>query len=481
MGLKLRGSNGKCACSNCYMAVEPSAAFCESCGSVFKGELDAMDCPSCETLISAEASVCPICNVRIKEGKKEEAEKNNRKLTSIDLNEGEQEFLSKLLTMKKNNEVMADTDEDIEEREQALKVLRTLATLESEENIEERIRELGEGGKGKEGYEKLRKELLTLGKPFETILERNLMNITLIDKEIAEKNDELKQLKIIKGENIEEKKDRLKLEIEDLQKKKQAMKSYESNIMMLGGAFRRLLGQQQSELFRLESDLKKRVNAFQKEVDMRRKQKEVLRRREEALDKREEELSHRFLDLKSRENEIKVREEKLRKRMDELKAKEEELKIWESEIESSRSLDVTIKSGENSNFNRDKWLKEQKMLQADLFKMKDEMGSIGNNPENLYKTNEELNEAENTLKTREEEIVNLKNQLKELSDVLSERDNEIEKLKTEKPEFVIDEETKKLLKILDDLLEKLPEEVVDKFARSDDYLLYERVLEKYKL
>ncbi len=132
------------------------------------------------------------------------------------------------------------------------------------------------------------------------------------------------------------------------------------------------------------------------------------------------------------------------------------------------------------NFNKDIWLKEQKRLQADLFKVRDKViepgdGSIDTNFMN------DLRNMEDNLKEREKELGNLNNKLKELNAVIIEKDREIEKLKGGELEFALDEETKKLLKILDDLLEKLPEEVVDKFAKSDDYLLYEKVLEKYKL
>ena len=93
----------------------------------------------------------------------------------------------------------------------------------------------------------------------------------------------------------------------------------------------------------------------------------------------------------------------------------------------------------------------------------------------------DIRDMENSLKEREKEMIILKNKIEDLNTLIIERDREIEKLKGEGQEFLMDEETRNILRVLDDLLENLPEEVVDKFARSDDYLLYERVLEKYKL
>ena len=41
------------------------------------------------------------------------------------------------------------------------------------------------------------------------------------------------------------------------------------------------------------------------------------------------------------------------------------------------------------------------------------------------------------------------------------------------------QDTKKLLTVLDELLEHLPPDLINKFANSDDYSLYEKVLDGY--
>ena len=41
------------------------------------------------------------------------------------------------------------------------------------------------------------------------------------------------------------------------------------------------------------------------------------------------------------------------------------------------------------------------------------------------------------------------------------------------------EEMAKVLAILDDMLEKLPEDVIEKFASSDDFKLYEKIMDLY--
>ena len=41
------------------------------------------------------------------------------------------------------------------------------------------------------------------------------------------------------------------------------------------------------------------------------------------------------------------------------------------------------------------------------------------------------------------------------------------------------QDTKKLLTVLDGLLEQLPPDLIEKFANSEDYALYEKVLDGY--
>ncbi len=46
---------------------------------------------------------------------------------------------------------------------------------------------------------------------------------------------------------------------------------------------------------------------------------------------------------------------------------------------------------------------------------------------------------------------------------------------------ILDDEIRKMLSITDELLGKLPEEVIDEFAQSEDFKLYEKVMSKYKI
>lgn len=482
MGFKLRLSTGECACSECYQSVEPSTTVCDSCSVILTETSEAKACPSCETLMKVDEKFCPICNEKLIFTKEEEIERE--KAIAKQLSKDDEQFLSKLMTWAKGMDKTAlpDTEEDKKEREKAMRVLSSITATEPEEAIEERIKEIEKTKIERKEIDKRTKELKKLGKPFEALLERNAQNLDNVARELWEKREDLKKLKGKKGKDFDEERRKLEKTIKILQKKKQAIMSYETNILMVGGAYRNLLGNQETELTGMETDLKKRVDALQKEVDRRKRQKDKLKNREMALDKREEELSNRFLELKRRENEIRVKGDKLVKNWEEMNLREEELKTWENEISTSKNPVVQNSESRDptDDLVQEQWLNEQKKLQADLIMMRNEIvdaeRSIHTN-----EVNERIDEMQNNLGKKEKELETITGKLQELSTIIIEKDKEIEKLKGSGSGFTVDEETRRMLKILDDLLEKLPEEIVDKFARSEDYLLYEKVLEKYKL
>ncbi|MEW6069651.1 MAG: hypothetical protein AB1485_03460 [Candidatus Thermoplasmatota archaeon] len=97
----------------------------------------------------------------------------------------------------------------------------------------------------------------------------------------------------------------------------------------------------------------------------------------------------------------------------------------------------------------------------------DERVKLGDSLRDLINTVEQLSKALEDYKRLEE------TRIARLERDLIAREKEIE----EKLKF--QDDVKRLLKILDELLGKLPKEVIEEFARSEDYELYEKVLKMY--
>ncbi len=95
----------------------------------------------------------------------------------------------------------------------------------------------------------------------------------------------------------------------------------------------------------------------------------------------------------------------------------------------------------------------------------------------------ELKEMEAMLNKKEKEIDTIiRHHQLEREDELNKRERELitkEKEITERIEEKTDEEVKKLLIVMDELLGKLPKDVIDKFVKSEEYKLYKKVLDRY--
>lgn len=102
--------------------------------------------------------------------------------------------------------------------------------------------------------------------------------------------------------------------------------------------------------------------------------------------------------------------------------------------------------------------------------------------ENRLKEKEgEIAELEEGLKQRQEEIEVNKKILYELQKIILEKQHQIDEMKNNYMGFEEDKDTKRILWVLDELLGSLPKDLIEKFAQSEDFRLYEEVLRKYNV
>ncbi len=167
-----------------------------------------------------------------------------------------------------------------------------------------------------------------------------------------------------------------------------------------------------------------------------------------------------------------------------LKEKVEELEKRKLEIEQTMMLESQAKR--EAELNRKEEILNKKEREIDIItkkrQLEREMEVIKKEKEMRQKLNEETKkflEKEKELTIREKELDSaLINRQLEMEEDLKRKQMEL--LEKEKMLGVgIDEEVKKLLKVLDELLGKLPKEVIDEFVKSEEYKLYEKVLERY--
>ncbi|MDI6708393.1 MAG: hypothetical protein QME47_04840 [Candidatus Thermoplasmatota archaeon] len=163
------------------------------------------------------------------------------------------------------------------------------------------------------------------------------------------------------------------------------------------------------------------------------------------------------LDIEEEKRLIKELEEKLRhyrmKLRKELELKEKEIAIMREQLVKEEAL---IRA------------REERVARAEQ-ELKLKVSEINAKIEELERTKSELGEQIKVLKELETRWDKWREERVEL----------LTRLERGKEEIVIDEDVKKLLAIVDELLGELPPEVVDTFRKSKNYELYEKVMEKY--
>ncbi|MEM3396114.1 MAG: hypothetical protein QW620_00985 [Thermoplasmata archaeon] len=186
---------------------------------------------------------------------------------------------------------------------------------------------------------------------------------------------------------------------------------------------------------------------------------------------------------------VKIKQE-LEARRKELIAKEEELLNKEKEI-ANKSNEIEAKSAELRKLHEEIERKRREIEEELAVKTKE----VGEKEEKILAMEQELIEKVKKLEEKEKAIAqleeNLRTRMVEVAKMEEKTVAAIGEIVTELSDLGItreafenlmntsEAETKRLLIVLDELLGELPDETIEKFAKSPDYRLYEKVLKMY--
>ena len=226
--------------------------------------------------------------------------------------------------------------------------------------------------------------------------------------------------------------------------------------------------------------IKKDLENTKKELEQKKKEIEEIeklaKQKEEEFKKREEEKKKQE---KLRKKELK-KQEKLEKIKQKEKIKEEKRLLAEKKKKEKLEAQIQIKEEkrllEEQKKKEKQRLEEQKKkekLEAEQ-QLKEEIKK--KESEKQVQTPEDKKDYDDLIETvaKKEIISDTKTKEKE-----TEEQTEIKTKFTEKPE-ILDEDVRKALIIIDNLLEKLPDETIQEFVNSKDFAIYEKVVYKYK-
>jgi len=176
----------------------------------------------------------------------------------------------------------------------------------------------------------------------------------------------------------------------------------------------------------------------------------------------------------------KLRKMDLKKAKRESREKEKELLIKKLESEKRKKLELK-KSRKASS------LKDKELMESKLWKHSTEVKNPDEGSNNSFtkKWQDLLTKKRKNLMVPNQQNISTSEDLeqdnKEINSITTKTDSLIlgEK-ETCDENHILDEDIKKVLSIIDNLLGNLPENVIDDFVKSEDFALYEKVVYKYK-
>jgi hypothetical protein len=211
--------------------------------------------------------------------------------------------------------------------------------------------------------------------------------------------------------------------------------------------------------------LKEEEKQLQKE-EQTMKQEEKIKLKKAAQQKREEEK--RLKIQRKLKAKAELAEQKEKKKQEKLKAKELILKKKEEEkqkkLQMKKAAEVALRNEKELALKFKEKEKQKKLkVKTALAEEKERLKKLEEKKKQKAKSK---TEKKTSKISKEEPKINIKHNIN-----LKENSSEV---------LSMDEDVIKFLKIADDLLEKLPDDVIDEFAKSKDFEVYERVINKYK-
>ncbi len=409
---------GKAAyCSDCGAETLPDAEKCDKCGAAFEGFMDAVLCPICNSVNPADSKECKKCSAKFPE------------VQTVDVNAKpgeptpEEEYLRNILRLSR-------------EKARARVVPPSAPTVESSQEPVS----LTEGDHVEGDLEA---GLWRLAEPFEKMLDRRKQRLEQMDGLIERARARIKTLEASTNEIEVRERDELKRQIEELLLEKEDILKIEEGLVDMENTYRNILRMQQDELKAKETSLRARVEAFRLELEKRERTYGQIRERESDIVRREDEFRVLMNRLHERERELDKREELLRDKARLLDERHHALSEAEVDLERRR------------------WSLEQKANAA----------ATGDRQATTI-----------TLGPSEQELTELKARMAQMEEQMEQLQAEKSELTAEQRELTEFRTTiKSVMKDLDELLGELPDDRIRKFAKSDRFTTYEKIMNELEL
>jgi hypothetical protein len=296
-----------------------------------------------------------------------------------------------------------------------------------------------------EDAKKRTQSLWELSEPFEKVIRSRRRRLAKINHLLQMTKEKLSSLEESQSPEDEAERAKLKMQVDQIMSEKEEIVNIEEGIAEMERIYRNLLALQETELQKKQDSLQNRLQTFEEKIEEWAQERNGLKNREQDLTTKESEIQRKLQDIEQRELSLTTREKELKVKMRDLR--KEELDMMKMKFTGDSSSLATQKG----------WVKKGGGAEAEVVPVDSNGGPVPNQEE----IHRRINELEEQVKKAVEERENLKTANVAITEGQA--------------------EVKRILKILDDLLEKLPDNEIKKFADSKDFKLYEKVLEKFEM
>ena len=470
--------DGKVICSTCSADLSPENSVCVQCGSELTGDLEAMICPYCKAVIKQFSTECPSCGLRFKAVKKPASPERSAE---------DEEFLKRLLDWgKKMNVVEEETDEDVVRREQAQSVFKAVVGTKEPTPLEKQtLQEIKKTAEERKEFERREESILAIAEPLETALKARHASLMVAEKELHAISDQITELSAKQDPSADQKKAELESRKQMIAVEKGEIEMLERRLVEMDETYKKLLADHKRELDEKEANLKQRLDALKLEMERREEEKKRLEKKETLLQAQEAEAAAKLERLRIRERELETREAELQRQVSDLKAQRDAIAMSQESGGGAQPLTANgrwlLDPAEVENVfkkskkARDDWLEEQKRVQNTLAQI-----PVPPRTEEAVAVKDDIVESKKFQADKDEAVAKLNNTISELQEKISLLETEKAGLAAQQTAVeAIDEDLKKVLKVVDDLLGNLPDDIVEKFAKSEEFKLYTRIMDKY--
>jgi len=273
--------------------------------------------------------------------------------------------------------------------------------------------------------------LWKLSEPFEQVMSARRKRLEQMDHLIAAARRRVRELEDSAVPAEARERDELKKQVAEVTLERDEILKIEYGIAEMERIYRNIITMQQKELRTKEEALRARLEGFRKEIGTRDQERQVLADRERELELREKELQARIAE-------------------------------WESREREGPSEPTLAEEAGEAGVSREQWMAAQKEVQEALLKLRGSDGEfVLPTASNIRDLRVRVTELEEAIEKIMEEKRKLEGEIGDLQGA--------------------EAHVREVLKEVDDLLGKLPEEEIRRFARSEAFKRYEKLMERLGL